>query len=134
MVCFKMSDLKRTKSYATLCVNIEFKNSKERSKANRLLEFDTDSTAADERRHNIEHMSKYISVKFIFSNQAIITDSMLVGTPRLHDACSAWLIVHAEMHLTFISKLFLEFEKRYKIHIVFNVLDCYFTFYTQEKL
>ena len=20
------------------------------------------------------------------------------GTPRLHDACSVWLIVHAEMH------------------------------------
>ncbi|XP_056016768.1 inner centromere protein-like [Ostrea edulis] len=59
-----MSDLKRTKSYATLCVNIEFKNAKERSKANRLLEFDTDSTAADERRHNIEHMSN------LFNNAA----------------------------------------------------------------
>jgi hypothetical protein len=33
---------------------------------------------------------------------------MLVGTPRLHDACSAWLIIHADMHHYF--KVFQELE------------------------
>ena len=41
-----MTDLARKKSrtFTTLCVNVDFKDNTDRNKRNRLLEFDTDST------------------------------------------------------------------------------------------
>ena len=41
-----MTDLtrKRSRTFTTLCVNVDFKDNPDRNKRNRLLEFDTDST------------------------------------------------------------------------------------------
>ena len=41
-----MTDLarKRSRTFTTLCVNVDFKDNPDRSKRNILLEFDTDST------------------------------------------------------------------------------------------
>ena len=41
-----MTDLarKRSRTFTTLCVNVDFKDNPDRNKHNRLLEYDTDST------------------------------------------------------------------------------------------
>ena len=90
-----MTDLarKRSRTFTTLCVNVDFKDNPDRNKRNRPLEFDTDSTWMEVLEDTLEEGNVDVEIRKTDTVTVNLTSKMSTDVfhPPLDDAIDAAL-------------------------------------------
>jgi hypothetical protein len=90
-----MTDLarKRSRTFTTLCVNVDFKDNPDRNRRNRLLEFDTDSTWMEVLEDTLEEGNVDVGIRKTDTVTVNLTSKMSTDVfhPSLDDAIDAAL-------------------------------------------